>query len=290
MNSTNAGNIGGGPGEVSLIKEGTGTWTLSGVDDYSGSTTISNGVLALIGDTAIDNSPTISISSPGILDVSGTTTGTMSLGSNGVSQTLQGNGTIRGSLAVGSLGTVTPGFSSSVGTLTVTNAVTLGGATYMKLNRAGSPNSDRIVAPSFTGGGTLVVTNIGAGLQVGDTFQLFSTNVSGFAVLNLQTNDTVNYRAYTWNSQLAVNGTIVVLTSVQTINPNPPIIGFTVSGNTLTLSWPTNAGWLLQIQTNPPALGLSTNWVTLPGSGSVTLTNFTIDPVNGCVFYRMVEP
>jgi autotransporter-associated beta strand protein len=287
--STNAGDIGGGPGEVSLIKEGTGTWTLSGVLTNSGSITISNGVLALIGASAITNSPTISISSPGVLDVSGTTSGTQSLGANGVSQALQGNGTIRGSLVVGNLGTVLPGFS--IGTLTVTNAVTLGGAAVMELNRAGSPNSDRIVAPSFTGGGTLTVTNIGAGLQVGDTFQLFSTNISGFATVNLPMNDTVNYKAYTWNNNLAVNGTIVVLTAIQTVNPNPTNITVQVSGNMLTLSWPADhLGWTLQVQTNSLSTGLGTNWVAIPNSMNVTFTNITINPTNGSVFYRMVYP
>ncbi len=286
--STNAGNIGGGIGEVSLIKEGTGTWTLSGVDTYSGSTTISNGVLALIGDTGVSNSPTISISSPGVLDVSGRNDGTLSLGTDITSQTLQGNGTIRGSLVVGSLGTVTPGFS--VGTLTVTNAVTLGGAAVFELDRAGSPNSDRIVAKLFTGGGTLTVTNIGAGLQAGDTFQLFSTNISGFAAVNLQTNDAANYKAYTWTNRLAIDGTIRVLTAVLTVNTNRPIIGCAVSGNTLTLSWPTNAGWTLEVQTNSSSTGLSTNWVAVPNSQNVTSTNITINPTNGSVFYRMVLP
>lgn len=289
LNSTNAGNIGGGIGEVSLIKEGTGTWTLSGVASYSGNTTVSNGTLALTGGAAITNSPAISISSPGVLDVSGIG-GTLSLGANGASQTLQGGGTINGSLVAGSLGTVTPGFPSSVGTLTVTNTVTLGGATFMKLNRAGLPNSDRIAAKSFTGGGTLSVTNIGAGLQAGDTFQLFSTNISGFATVNLQTNDPANYYAYTWTNRLAIDGTIRVLTAVQTVNTNRPIIGFTASGNTLTLSWPTNAGWTLEVQTNSSSTGLSTNWVVVPNSQNVTSTNITINPTNGSVFYRMVLP
>jgi hypothetical protein len=224
-----------------------------------------------------------------VLDVSGTTSGTQSLGANGVSQALQGNGTIRGSLVVGNLGTVLPGFS--IGTLTVTNAVTLGGAAVMELNRAGSPNSDRIVAPSFTGGGTLTVTNIGAGLQVGDTFQLFSTNISGFATVNLPMNDTVNYKAYTWNNNLAVNGTIVVLTAIQTVNPNPTNITVQVSGNMLTLSWPADhLGWTLQVQTNSLSTGLGTNWVAIPNSMNVTFTNITINPTNGSVFYRMVYP
>ena len=224
-----------------------------------------------------------------MLDVSGIG-GTLSLGANGASQTLQGGGTINGSLVAGSLGTVTPGFPSSVGTLTVTNTVTLGGATFMKLNRAGLPNSDRIAAKSFTGGGTLSVTNIGAGLQAGDTFQLFSTNISGFATVNLQTNDPANYYAYTWTNRLAIDGTIRVLTAVQTVNTNRPIIGFTASGNTLTLSWPTNAGWTLEVQTNSSSTGLSTNWVVVPNSQNVTSTNITINPTNGSVFYRMVLP
>jgi hypothetical protein len=227
-----------------------------------------------------------------VLDVSGMG-GTLSLGANGASQTLQGSGTINGSLVAGSLGTVAPGFDDpSVGTLTVTNTVTLGGATFMKLNRAGSPNSDQIVsvAKSFTGGGTLTVTNIGAGLQAGDTFQLFSTNISGFATVNLPTNDAVNYRAYTWTNRLAIDGTIKVLTAVLTVNTNRPIVGFTMSGNTLTLSWPTNAGWTLEVQTNSSSTGLSNNWVVVPNSQNVTSTNITINPTNGCVFYRMVLP
>ena len=289
MNSTNAGNIGGGSGEVSLIKEGTGTWTLSGVDTYSGSTTISNGTLALIGGAAITNSPTISISSPGVLDVSGIG-GTLLLGANagGTNQTLQGNGTINGSLVAGSLGTVTPGFASSVGTLTVNNAVTLGGIAVLNLNGAGSPNSSEIVASSFTGGGTLNVTNIGVGLWPAEqTFQLFSRAISGFTAVNLPATDINNF-VYTWSNHLAVDGAITLLTSV---NTNPTNIAAAVSGNQLTLSWPPDhQTWRLQVQTNSISTGLSTNWVAVPNSQNMTSITVTMNPTNGTVFYRMVYP
>jgi fibronectin type 3 domain-containing protein len=63
------------------------------------------------------------------------------------------------------------------------------------------------------------------------------------------------------------------------------------SGNTLTFSWPADhLGWHLQVQTNAPGNGLSTNWVTVPGSDRVTSTNVTINPTNGSVFYRLTYP
>jgi hypothetical protein len=57
----------------------------------------------------------------------------------------------------------------------------------------------------------------------------------------------------------------------------------------MTLTWPVNhTGWTLQVQTNGLNAGISTNWVTVPGS--TLLNNYTniIDPKQGCVFYRLV--
>jgi hypothetical protein len=69
----------------------------------------------------------------------------------------------------------------------------------------------------------------------------------------------------------------------------PINVGAIVSGNTIALSWPADhLGWQLQVQTNAPGSGLGTNWVTLPGSESVTSTNITINPANGSVFYRLI--
>jgi hypothetical protein len=75
------------------------------------------------------------------------------------------------------------------------------------------------------------------------------------------------------------------------IATNSTNITYTVSGNTLTLSWPADhIGWQLQIQTNNLAAGLSTNWFVVPNS---TATNSVTEPVNlinGCVFYRLSYP
>jgi F5/8 type C domain/Right handed beta helix region len=71
----------------------------------------------------------------------------------------------------------------------------------------------------------------------------------------------------------------------------PANIATVFSSNTIALSWPTDhLGWRLQVQTNPLGTGLGANWVTLPGSDTITSTNITINPTGGAVFYRLASP
>ncbi len=72
------------------------------------------------------------------------------------------------------------------------------------------------------------------------------------------------------------------------VNTTPPTITRQISGGQLTMSWPANAGWTLQVQTNSSSLGLGTNWVTVPGSSAVTQLSMPIDTVDGSVFYRLI--
>lgn len=78
---------------------------------------------------------------------------------------------------------------------------------------------------------------------------------------------------------------------VQPIATTPTNITVSASGNTLSLSWPaSHLGWILQRQTNPLTVGLSTNWADVAGSASITATNITINPANPAVFYRLRNP
>ncbi len=294
--ATFAGNIVNGLDAVSLIKQGAGKLTLSGTNtSYTGSTTVSNGVLALVanveGDAGLSNSATITLAAPGVLDVSGRTDGTLHLGAGEANQTLRGAGTIRGNLVVGNLGALSPGFS--VGTLTVTNQVSLGGNAVFELDRSLSPNSDRLVAPTIAAGGTLTVTNLGPALQVNDTFQLFSTSVAGaFATVNLPATDPVHNVAYTWENRLAVDGTVRVLTVDSSVNPNPSDIALSVNGGVLELQWPADrTGWTLQ--TNAVSVADAGAWFEFPagtGSRDTNQVFITIDPGATHVFYRLVYP
>jgi glucose/arabinose dehydrogenase len=62
-----------------------------------------------------------------------------------------------------------------------------------------------------------------------------------------------------------------------------------VSGNLMDLSWPV-AGGRLQAQTNRPGVGITTNWVTVPGSTATNHVVVSISPANGSVFYRLAVP
>ena len=273
----------GGYGNTSIIKVGAGTLTLSGVVTNTGSTTVSNGVLALVDPVVLDYSPTINLgSSTATIDVSGLAIDTLNLG-NLNAQTLNGIGTINGSLDNKANSTIKVG----LGILNVTGTATLNGTNILQLNRTNAPNCSEIIAGAYSIGGPLTVTNVGPALQGGDTFQLFNHAVTGFTVTNLPALTGSMY----WTNKLAVNGSIAV---VNPVNTSPPPIIASFNGTILSLSWPTNAGWTLQAQTNSLATGLKSgagNWVTfVPGSTGITATNITVDATKPTVFYRLVYP
>ena len=59
----------------------------------------------------------------------------------------------------------------------------------------------------------------------------------------------------------------------------------------LQLNWPADhTGWQLQSQTNSLAIGLGTNWVTVPDSTETNQFNVTVDPSVGTKFFRLVKP
>jgi autotransporter-associated beta strand protein len=218
-------------GVSSITKVGTGIWYLSGQNTFTGSTIISDGVLALTngvnGDGSIADSTNIFINAGAFLDVSGRSDGTLPLD---FSQVLSGKGTIRGILDTTSGGTVSPGggINGVTGTLTVTNNINLGGTTWMKIDTTGN---DELVSShsSITYGGTLVVTNIGGDqLHPGETFTLFSgANLDANTFSSIVLPD-----YYTWNTgNLGINGTISVATA---LTP-PRITTFTVSPGSITL-------------------------------------------------------
>ncbi|HZI32737.1 MAG TPA: autotransporter-associated beta strand repeat-containing protein, partial [Candidatus Binatia bacterium] len=213
--------------------------------------------------------------------------------------TLGGNGIINGSVTVQAGGTLSPGIpnrgggalTAAIGTLTVNNAVTLSGSALIKIDRDGATNSDKLVASSVTinPGATLTVNNIGStNLVAGDTFALFSTPVSGsFSVTNLPA---LPGPSLAWTNKLAINGTIAVFsTSVGPSGPKVLTNSYNAGAGILSLSWPANEGWRLQVQTNSLSKGLGSNWVYVT-DGTVSSTNINVNPTNGSVFYRLTYP
>jgi autotransporter-associated beta strand protein len=243
---------------LGLIKLGSGTLTLNGPGSLTSSTAVNAGKLI----------------------INNTWAGDVSVASGA---TLGGTGSIQGAASISAGATIAPG--ASIGTLTVTNTVSLaaGSFTLMEIN-ASSLACDKIAgATTITFGGTLTVLNTGGTLALGQSFQLFnaSSYVGNFTATNLPSLG--GGLQWNWNP---ASGTLSVATGVST---NPTNITATVSGGNLNLSWPADhTGWRLQAQTN--STGLTTNWGTVPGSSSVNSMSFAIDPANRSVFFRLVYP
>jgi fibronectin-binding autotransporter adhesin len=135
--------------EGRLIKVGTGTLTLSGTNTYTGNTTVTNGVLALVNYASISSSRGIIVHSGATLDLSGLLT---PFTLNSSTQSFAGNGVITGDVAVVS-GTISPG--TSIGSLRFASNLSVDGTggTTTNLFEMGSGTNDSIVV-----GGNLALT------------------------------------------------------------------------------------------------------------------------------------
>jgi autotransporter-associated beta strand protein len=273
----------GGTGALGLTKVGAGTLTLTAASTNTGTIAVKGGTLLLSGSGSFNNAAIIAPASGAIFDVSAVSGLTLNSG-----QSLKGSGTVNGSVSAGAGSTINPG--DTIGALTVSGDLTLAGATLIELNRTNTPamNDSIVVTGTLTAGGTLTVTNLGPALHTGDSFKLFGVGVSGFTSINLQTNDAPNNVKYTWTSTLNSDAKITVASVTSLVNPNAPKVQMSVTGSTLNLAWPTNAGWTLL--TNSVGLTATNQWFPYPNSVNVTNLTITISPSNTNVFFRMQYP
>jgi autotransporter-associated beta strand protein len=232
---------------------------LSGINSYSGDTTV--------------NAGTLLVNSPGSLSAGSA----VSVNANG---TLGGNGTINGLVTVANGGTLSPG-NAAIGTLTLNgNVVLSAGSTNVFEVDGTTPTNDRVVlGASVTYGGVLQIVPTGT-FTNGQTFTLFSgpgaTTAGNFSTISTSGTNTFSF----------TNG---VLTVVSPGPSGPATLTNSFSAGVLTLAWPGGLGWRLEQQTNALSKGLSTNWVDVtPGSASTT--NITVDNTIPTVFYRLVYP
>jgi fibronectin-binding autotransporter adhesin len=184
---------------IGVTKNGPGKLTLSAANTYGNTTTVNGGVLELTGSITSTNGVVV----------------------NGGA--LAGSGTITDNV------TVTASIpSETIGSLTVNGNYTINGYLSVDVNRSGLASDLATVSGTLanTGTGAIFVNNLGAALQVGDTFTLFNQAITGGATMG------VSGGGVTWTNN-GGNGTITV---VATTVPQPAITGVTPAGSNLTLS------------------------------------------------------
>ena len=145
-------------------------------------------------------------------------------------------------------------------------------------------------APGLTNTATVTISNA-AVLDL--NFVNNDTNQIGSLVLNGISQPAGLYNASTTPAYITGSGSLLVVPPPPTVNPLPGPIQFSFANNSLTLSWPTNSGWILQSQTNTLNVGLNvsgSSWFDVVGSGSVTSTNIVVNPTNPAVFFRLRHP
>jgi len=203
--------------------------------------------------------------------------------------TLGGSGSVAGDLTLSNSAALAPGDAgTNCGTLTVGGNLAFAGNVLIGINKSLAQSNNMVAVTGLAtnnGTGSVIVTNLGPTLAVGDQFYLFSQPVTNGNAL------TVTGGGVTWTNNLAVDGSISVLTVIPTVNTNTFTMGSSVSGGNLNLSWPSDhLGWRLQIQTNALSTGLGTNWADWPNSTTETNAIIPIVSTNPVVFLRMVYP
>ena len=262
--TTYSGVLASGSGTVSLTKSGTGTLTLSGVNTYTGSTTIGAGTIAIAADSGLGTAP--AVPTPGQLVFNGgtlNTTATLSLDPDrGIA--LTGAGTLNTNagttLTVGGIVAGTGNLTASgTGTIVLPATNTYSGTTTVS---AGVVRVQNATSLGTTAGGTSVASGAaieidGTGLVIAEPVtSLIGTGVGGAGAIHNLANDN------TWSGAIALgaggarvnsDGGTLTLSGGVTGNTRPLTVGGT--GNTLISG----------------VIATTTGTLTKDGSGTLTL-------------------
>ncbi len=248
-----------GVGVSSITKVGTGEWILAGANTYSGSTTVSNGVLALItnpntyNDASIANSANIFINTNAMLDLSGLSSPTLTLNAG---QTLGGGGTLKGGVAANTGANINPGSAVATGALTITGGLTESGGVNNNFQLTNiSPN----------------VINVQGDLNVSSGTQ--NINLSGFGT-NTIAPGTYPLFTYTGNFYGPVNNFLV----------NVGASAYTATVTNITTTTPPEIAVVIAAPSRQP---LNLTWV---GDGAANnWDNVGIDWLSGASHYSFLS-
>jgi len=184
-------------GPLNLVKNGSGTQSLGGSNDYTGNTIINVGTLAITGTGSIGSTPLIGVDPGATLNVSGT----FSTFALGASQMLKGYGTVVGAMNVN--GNIAPG--GSVGTINTGNETWNGGGSYTwEINDAAGGQGTDPGWDLINDTGTLTIA-----ATAGSRFNINITSLSGASAGSASAGSAANFANttdYSWTILHASGG------------------------------------------------------------------------------------
>ncbi len=232
-----------GAGQTALTKEGTGTQTLTGINTYTGATTINGGTLALTGGGSIANSSGVNVANAaGTFDISGTTSGASITTLSGVAGssvtlgaktlTLSNASTTYGGVISGTNGalTLSAGTQTLTGINTYTGATTINGGTLALTGGGSVANSSGVNVANAAGIFDISGTTSGASITT-------LSGVAGSSVALGAKTLTLSNASTTYNGVInGTNGALTLSAGAQTLTgTNTYSGGTTINAGTLTV-------------------------------------------------------
>jgi autotransporter-associated beta strand protein len=257
-----------GPTVLSIAKEGSGTWTLSGANTYKGGTTITAGTVKIGHATALGASTgAVTLSSGAVLDLNGitmTNTNALSLSGTGIS-------------AGGSL------INSSSTASTYAGAVTMGSATIM--NTA----SGITLTGALTGGSTTntLLLKGGGNFTLNNASNVISTFAGQVGSLTLRSDNlligtasAVSGLSATGNITINVTGDIIANSAVAYSGSTSGTLSFTAGDDIFINSTIATSDGALGVQLTAGALtgyiGIENNITTRGGAVAMTASTIAL--------------
>ena len=238
--------IGGGSninGVIHVIKGGSGTWTLSNINTYTGTTTVNAGTLKLGASGDISSSSAISVNGTSIFDATAVA-GAFTVAPT-TAQILSGTGTVKANGVVnGANGTIAPGGVGTAGTLTIG---TVASPSSLTLGNVATSTIQFDLSNLVSGTNDLLAVNGGLTNPVG------GGSTFAFNMLNNQLQTTTGgpaYKLITYTGAAPVVNNIILTglgsgTTRQVFNLSAATaneIDLVVGGNPATLRWTGLAG------------------------------------------------